>query len=140
MLLMGVALAAQGHKVTFGYLPYSDWQNEINLFDLRRQNAYAKKVLDQARPVMDVVSFFSNRAPYMPLPETLVEAVNEVSLYDSQYTLQIEDIDPESAIYKLRYSRNREIAQATLAWLRNNRPDVVIIPNGTIQERASFTA
>jgi hypothetical protein len=132
--LMGVALAAQGHKVTFGYLPYSDWQNEINLFDLRRQNAYAKKVLDQARPVMDVVSFFSNRAPYMPLPETLVEAVNEVSLYDSQYTLQIEDIDPESAIYKLRYSRNREIAQATLAWLRNNRPDVVIIPNGTIQE------
>jgi len=132
--VMGVALAAQGHKVTLGFLPFADWQNDINLFDLRRQNAYAAKVLDQAKPVMDVVSFLSNRAPYMPLPEALVNAVKEVSLFDSQYTLQIEDIDQESEIYKLRHNRNREIAQATLAWLRNNRPDVVIIPNGSIQE------
>jgi hypothetical protein len=132
--LMGVALAAQGHKVTFGYLPYADWQNEINLFDLRRQNAYARKVLEQAKPVMEVVSFLSNRAPYMPLPDALVNAVHEVSLYDSQYTLQVEDINTDCPIYKLRYARNREMAQAALAWLRTNRPDVVIVPNGTIQE------
>ncbi len=132
--LMGVALAAQGHKVTFGYLPYADWRSEINLFDLRRQNAYAKKVLEQARPVMEVVSFLSNRAPYMPLPESLVNAVDEVSLYDSQYTLQIEDIDQNCDIYKLRHARNRDMAQAALAWLRTNRPDVVIVPNGSIQE------
>jgi len=132
--LMGVALAAQGHKVTFGYLPYADWQNEINLFDLRRQNAYARTVLEQAKPVMEVVSFLSNRAPYMPLPDVLVNAVNEISLYDAQYTLQIEDIEPDCDIYKLRFSRNREMAQAALAWLRTNRPDVIIIPNGSIQE------
>lgn len=132
--LMGIALAAKGHRVTFGYLPYADWRSEINMFDLRRQNAYARKVLEQAKTVMEVVSFLSNRAPYMPLPDVLVNAVDEVSLYDSQYTLQIEEIDPECEIYRLRHSRNREIAQAVLAWLRTNRPDVVIVPNGTIQE------
>ena len=132
--VMGIALAAQGHKVTFGYLPFADWLNDINRFDLRRQNAYAAKVLSQAKPVLDIVSFVSNRAPYTPLPDDLVRAVNEVTLFDSQYTLQVEDIDQESDIYKLRFSRNREIAQASLAWLRANRPDVVIVPNGTIQE------
>ncbi len=132
--LVGLALAAQGHKVTLGYLPYADWQTDINRFDLRRQNAYARKVLDQTRPVMETVSFLSSRAPYMPLPPDLIEAVKEVTTYDTQYTLQVEEIDPESDIYKLRYNRNRDIAQAVLAWLRQNRPDVVIVPNGTIQE------
>ncbi len=132
--LVGIALAAQGHKVTLGYLPYADWQNEINRFDLRRQNAYARKVLDQARPLMESVSFVNQRALYTPLPADLAEAVHEVSLYDSQYTLQAEEIDPQSEIYKLRHNRNREIAQSTLAYLRQNRPNTVIIPNGTIQE------
>lgn len=136
--LVGMSLAAQGHKVTLGYLPYADWQKEINMFDLRRQNAYARKVLEQAGPAMDVVSFLSARAPYMPLPPELTEAVKEVSLYDAQYTLQCEDVDLESDIYKLRYHRNREIAQAALAWLRQSRPDVVIVPNGTIQELGVF--
>ncbi len=132
--LVGMALSAQGHRVTLGYLPYADWQNEINRFDLRRQNAYARKVLEEARPVMDSVSFISVRAPYMPLPADLTAAVQEVSTYDTQYTLQVEEFDPGSEIYKLRFSRNREIAQAVLAYLRQNRPDVVIVPNGTIQE------
>lgn len=132
--LVGMVLAAQGHKVTLGYLPYADWQNDINRFDLRRQNAYARKVLEEARPLMDSVSFVSVRAPYTPLPADLAAAVQEVSTFDSQYTLQIEEIDPQSEIFKLRFSRNREIAQAVLAYLRQNRPDVVIVPNGTIQE------
>ncbi|GAP09506.1 putative glycosyl/glycerophosphate transferase [Bellilinea caldifistulae] len=132
--LVGMALAAQGHKVTLGYLPYADWQNDINRFDLRRQNAYARKVLEEARPLMDSVSFISVRAPYTPLPADLAAAVQEVSTYDAQYTLQVEEIDPQSEIYKLRFNRNREIAQGVLAYLRQNRPDVVVVPNGTIQE------
>ncbi len=83
---------------------------------------------------MESISFVSQRAPYTPLPADLAEAVHEVSIYDAQYTLQVEDIDPQSEIYKLRYNRNREIAQSTLAYLRQNRPNTVIIPNGTIQE------
>ncbi len=136
--LLSLSLAAQGHKVTMGYLPYADWQKEINMFDLRRQNAYARKVLEQAGPVLDIVSFLTARAPYMPLPAELVEAVKEVSLYDTQYTLQNEEVDFESDIYKLRLNRNREIAQAALAWLRQSKPDVVIVPNGTIQELGVF--
>lgn len=132
--LLGEALSALGYRVTLGYLPYADWQNDINRFDLRRQNAYAHKVLELGKPAMDSISFLSARAPYIPLPHDLMQAVKEVTTYDAQYTLQVEDIDPESEIYKLRLNRNREIAQTALAYLRQNRPDQVIIPNGTIQE------
>src|SRR5512146_1706901 len=132
--LLGVALAAQGHKVTLGYLPYAEWQSPINRFDLRRQNAYASKVISQAEPVMDSVSFLTARSMFTRVPDEVMEAVQQVSLYDTQYTLQIEDVDQASEVYKLRLERNTEIARAVLGYLKANRPDVVIIPNGTIQE------
>ncbi len=132
--LLGVALAAQGHKVTLGYLPYAEWQSPINRFDLRRQNAYASKVLSQASPVMESVSFLTARSLFTRVPDDLMAAVQKVTVYDTQYTLQIEDIDPASDVYKLRLERNTEIARAALGWFKANRPDVVIIPNGTIQE------
>lgn len=132
--LLGVALAAQGHKVTLGYLPYAEWQSPINRFDLRRQNAYASKVLEQASPLMETVSFLTARSLFTRVPEEVMEAVRNVTLYDTQYTLQIEDVDPNNEVYKLRLERNTEIARAVLGWLKANRPDVVIIPNGTIQE------
>ena len=132
--LMAVSLAAQGHDVTLAFLPYADWQKDINRFDLRRQNAYARKVLGLAEPLIKVVSFVNARAPYMPLPEEVVHSVRQVTYYDTQYTLQAEEVDTNSEIYTLRLDRNREAAQAALAYLRTNRPDVAIVPNGTIQE------
>lgn len=132
--LLSFALASQGHDVTFGYLPFSEWRFPINRFDLRRQNAYAKNILRNATPIIHPVSFLSNRAPYVPLSNDLENLVKEVSLFDSQYTEQIEDIDLNSDIYKLRYRRNRDATQSLLAWLRSERPDVVIVPNGTIIE------
>ena len=83
---------------------------------------------------MKPVSFLSKRAPYMTLSRELEEAVRQISIFDSQYTEQIEDIDPQSNIYRLRYRRNRDAAQSLLAWLRKEKPDVVIVPNGTIVE------
>jgi hypothetical protein len=132
--LLGLALASQGHDVTLGYLPFSEWRTPINRFDLRRQNIYARNVLGKIAPLVNAVSFISKRAPYVPLSSELEEAVKQVSVYDTQYTDQIEDIDPASDIYKLRYRRNRDAAQTILAWLRSQRPDVVIVPNGTIME------
>jgi len=120
--------------VTLGYLPYAEWQNPINRFDLRRQNVYASKVLEQAAPVMDSVSFLTSRSMFTRVPDDLMAAVRQVTVYDTQYTLQMEDIDQSSDVYKLRLERNTEIARAALGWLKANRPDVVIIPNGTIQE------
>lgn len=132
--LLSVSLAAQGHQVTFAYLPYAEWQSPINLFDLRRQNAYAAKVLEQAESLMDVVSFMPKRPAYTPLSQPVNEIVEKVTEYDTQYTLQVEDVNPESDIYKLRFERNQNAARSALNWMQTNRPDVVIVPNGTIQE------
>lgn len=132
--LLGMALSAQGHRVTLGYLPYSDWQLPINRFDLRRQNVYAGKILEQAAPVMESVSFLTARSLFTRVPDELMQAVQQVTVYDTQYTLQVEDIDPASDLYRLRLERNTEIARAVLGWLKANRPDVIIVPNGTIQE------
>lgn len=136
--LMGMALAAQGHTVTLGYLPYAEWQSPINRFDLRRQNVYAQKVLDVAAPLMETVSFLTARSMFTRIPDDLMETVRQISLFDTQYTLQVETVDPDNEIYKLRMERNTEIARAALGWLKANRPDVVIVPNGTIQELGMF--
>ena len=132
--LLSLSLAAQGHQVTLGYLPFCEWRFPINRFDLRRQNIYAKKVLGKTEKIITPISFLSKRAPYVPLPRELEELVKEVSIFDSQYTDQMEEIDTESEIYKLRYRRNRDAAQSLFAWLRSEKPDVVIVPNGTIME------
>ncbi len=132
--LLGMALAAQGCQVTLGFLPYGEWRTPINRFDLRRQNAYARKVLEIAEPVMENVSFLSVKTPYTPLPESVQSIVETVSTYDTQYTLQNEEFSPEDETYKLRLERNEEAARAALVWLKEHRPDLVIVPNGTIQE------
>ena len=132
--LLGISLAAQGHKPVLGFVPYGDWQKTTNRFDLRRQNAYARRVLSQASPLMENVPFLSQRAPYKRLPDDVMEAVRLISTYDTQYTLQVEETDENSETYQMRYERNLEAARIGLNYLQANRPDVVIIPNGTIQE------
>ena len=132
--LLSMAFSAQGHQVTLGYLPFSDWQTAINLFDLKRQNAYARNVLSKAAPLINPVSFLPQRQNYKILPEAVQEIVELVSDYDSQYTLQNEYVDKESSIYQLRLERNQQLAYIAYYWLKSHKPDVVIVPNGTIQE------
>ncbi|HEY3344609.1 MAG TPA: hypothetical protein VGJ97_06765 [Anaerolineaceae bacterium] len=132
--LLGLALAGQGHKVTYGFLPYSEWQKPINRFDLRRQNVYARKVLEEAEPLMQSVSLLDLKLRTHVLPRELAQAVDQITSYDTQYTLQSEEIDPKSAIYKLRHERNQAAALAAFTWMQSGKPDVVIVPNGTIQE------
>ena len=132
--IMGMTLSGLGHDVTLGFLPYHDWQNDINKFDLRRQNLYAEEILGKARPVMNVISFLSMHTGYKMIPDDLKEKVEQVTRYDSMYTLQVEDVDTGSDIYKLRLKRNMSAARDAYEYLSRNRPDVVIVPNGTIQE------
>jgi hypothetical protein len=129
-----LGLAGYGNKVSLGFYPYADWFTDQSNFDLRRQNLYAQKVLQLAEPFIKPVSFLTYRAPYIPLPEPLLKAVEEVTVFDTQYTLQIEDIDKEWPTYKFRYKRNFEAARSIYDWLRTNKPDVVVVPNGTVQE------
>ena len=132
--LTALGLAADNHDVTLGYYPYFDWFTDSTKFDIRRQNIYAQKVLEVTAPVMNTISFVTYRAPYTPLPKALQEAVNEVTVFDTQYTLQIEDVNTTWPTYQFRLRRNQEAAQSLLAYLRSNKPDVVIVPNGTVQE------
>ena len=131
--LLGLTLAAQGHDVTVGFLPYANWQQEINKFDLRRQNLYALDVLKKAESVISVASLM-NVKPAVHLDEDMLERVEMVSVYDAQYTLQDEDVDRDSDIFKMRMQRNEVAARSALTWLSQGEPDVVIVPNGTIQE------
>ncbi len=67
--ITGLVLSGIGHDVTLGFLPYHDWQNPINKFDLRRQNLYAKEVLSKAESVLPSVAFLDLHAGYKVLPE-----------------------------------------------------------------------
>src|SRR5512136_2111614 len=83
---------------------------------------------------MDIISLMNIRTAFTNLPDELVEAVKEVTTYDVQYSLQREEVDPDSEIYALRYHRNENATKAVLSYLQSSKPNVVIVPNGTIQE------
>ncbi|NPA93246.1 MAG: hypothetical protein GXO56_06165 [Chloroflexi bacterium] len=129
---VGLALAGMGHDVSLAYLPYREWQQRISRFDLRRSDAYARWVFRRAMPVLRPVSLLRERPA--PLPPALAEAIAQVAAYDVQYTLQVEDVDTQSPLYRLRLERNTAAAGALLALWRRRRPDVVIVPNGMILE------
>lgn len=131
--LVGLILRGLGHTVTLAYLPYSDWRKPISKFDARRQDLYTRDVLAPAADLLSVVSLLNVR-PVSGLPAKLAEEVALVSTYDTQYTDQVEEIDPSSAVYRLRVARNVFAAKTALRLLQENRPDVVIVPNGTILE------
>lgn len=142
-VLIGFAMAGLGHQVTLIYLPFSNWRKQITRFDLRRQNAYSRKVLDLAAPHLQAVSLLdipsSNSQPtpaeyIQGFPSELARKVEQVSFHDVQYTLQIEDVDFDSDLYKLRLGRNFNVAHAAKTWLEANRPDVLLTANGTILE------
>ena len=136
-MLVALGLAGQGHQVNFAWLPYADWDKEISLFDLRRQDIYTQDVLKPAAQVMRVDSLLnvSLAAGSQPqLPAELQKIVDQVSDYDTQYTLQIEETDLSSPLYQLRRQRNGQAAKAIFDWLQAEKPDLLVIPNGTILE------
>jgi len=60
--------------------------------------------------------------------------VEQVTVYDVQYILQREDVTGKEAIYRLRQERNFAAARKAYAYFQKYPPDVVIVPNGMIQE------
>ncbi len=133
--LLGMTLAGLGHEVTLAYLPYANFRLPLNRFDLRRQNAYARKVFSQAQPLLQAVSFLDVRpAGQGKLPAELANVVQDVSLRDAQYTLQKESVEVENELYQLRLERNFQAARAAYEWMQADRPDVLVTPNGSIME------
>ena len=137
--MVGLALRGLGHDVTVAYLPYGDWRKDVNSFDLRRQDLYTGRVLKPLSGLVNTASLLSLQ-PASPLgtmpdlPANLTEDIHLVSTYDAQYTLQVEDVDENSDLFRLRLSRNDYAAHAALTYIQSEKPDVVLIPNGTITE------
>lgn len=131
--LSGLTLRGLGHEVTLAYLPYSDYDEPISRFDLRRQDLYARQVLKQAQPLLKILSLLDVRRA-CALPLELSRALEQVTIIDTQYIRQREDVSGTEPIYLLRKERNLEAASRVLTYFQENRPDVVIVPNGMIQE------
>jgi hypothetical protein len=131
--IVGLALRGLGHEVTIAYIPYHDWRKDINKFDLRRQDLYTRRVLSPLNGLVHYASLLDAK-PASVLPADLNDDIALVSMYDAQYTDQIEDVDKNSAIYKLRYRRNNFAARAALTLMQDLKPDAALIPNGTITE------
>jgi hypothetical protein len=131
--LLGMALAGMGHKVSLSYLPYARWQEPIDAFNLRRQDVYTENVLAKTSPLLNIVPLLRQSKPAR-LPAELQRAVEQVSLRDTQYTLQVEQVSLDSDLYKLRLQQNRAAAAAALSYFERHKPDGVILPNGTILE------
>jgi len=141
--LLSLALAGQGHQVTLVYLPYANWRRPINRFDLRRQNIYARSVFRKMQPFVRAVSLLDVK-PIARFPSALLGEIDAVSVRDTQYTLQVEDVDrsgsqSESAhLYRMRLERNLFAAGTVLAILQSlppaERPEVLLTPNGSIME------
>jgi hypothetical protein len=146
--LLGVTLAGLGHKVTLAYLPYANWRRPYQLFDIQRQNAYARSVLQIAHPTIQTVSLFDVKpASGRAFSADLFHKLQQVSIRDTQYTLQIEDVDlsgdsDSARLYRLRLERNLQAAAAFMGWVRSldpaQRPELFITPNGSILEMGAI--
>lgn len=132
--MLSLLLSALGHEVTLGYLPYTHWKKKINKFDLRRQDLYIRDILDQMHPHVKAMSLVNSDSRTGDHPMALEEALRTLSYGDTQYSLLIEEVDTNSALYRLRLDRNRRAASSVYEWMKKERPDVVIVPNGSILE------
>jgi hypothetical protein len=135
--IIGLALRGMGHDVTIAYLPYGDWNKEINAFDLRRQDLYTRRVLEPLKGLIRTVSLLDILTAGT-LPEALKTAVEAASAFDTMYTLQMENFDRESELYKLRVVRNEQAALAAYRLLTESRPETVLVPNGLVTELGIF--
>jgi hypothetical protein len=153
-VLIGMGLSGLGHRVTLAYLPYNNWQKALHRFDQRRQDLYARSVLEKAAPLMSAVSFYDPNFdalencpkgalenPY-GLSASLARTIEAVSVRDVQYTLQVEDVDLESDLYRLRLLRNSHAARTALRWIEKQKgaPEVILTPNGSILEMGAVYA
>ncbi len=98
---------------------------------------HTRDALSALTPFVQHVSLLDLK-PASVLPAALQADVEEVSLWDAQYTLMREEVDMDSpkdrALYDLRIKRNTFAALAALEWMQTHKPDVVLIPNGLILE------
>jgi len=134
---ISLTLAGLGHKVTLLTLPYSEWHKEKDKLTQKQRVLHTRDALSSLAPSVQHASFLDLK-PASDLSASLKTDIEEVSLWDAQYTLMREEVDMndegDKALYDLRIKRNTFAALAALEWMQTNTPDVVLIPNGLILE------
>ena len=134
---ISLALAGLGHKVTLMTLPYSEWHKEMDKLTQRQRGLHTRDALFPLSSFVHHASLLDLK-PASALPAFLKSDIEEISLWDAQYTLMREEVDmsnlKDKALYDLRIKRNTFAALAALEWMQVNKPDVVLIPNGLILE------
>jgi hypothetical protein len=135
--VISLALAGLGHKVILLTLPYSEWHKQMDRLTQRQRILHTRDALSALTPLVEHASFLDLK-PASVLPASLQADVEQVSLWDAQYTLMREEVDmadaSDRALYDLRLERNGFAARAALAWMQANKPDVALISNGLILE------
>jgi hypothetical protein len=149
---LGLTLAGLGHQVTLLTLPYSEWHKQKDNFTQRQRILHTKDALAPLSPLIKHISMLDTstrfasahrlRPSTFDLPTALQADIEEISLWDAQYTLMREEVDMndtgDRALYDLRIQRNTFAAQAAFEYLQSHKPDVVLIPNGLILEMGIF--
>ena len=134
---ISLALAGFGHKVTLITLPYSEWHKEMDKLTQKQRRLHTRDALASLTPYVQHASLLDLR-PASALPASLQADIEQVSLWDAQYTLMREEVDMDSpedrALYDLRVKRNSFAALAALEWMQNNKPEAALVPNGLILE------
>ncbi|MFT3892241.1 MAG: hypothetical protein QM730_11460 [Anaerolineales bacterium] len=135
---ISLVLKGLGHNVTLMTLPYSEWHKEMDKLTQKQRGLHTRDALAALHPLVKHTSMLDLRPSTFDLPPVLQSDVEEISLWDAQYTLMREEVemsDPkDKALYDLRVKRNTFAALAALEWMQKNKPDVVLIPNGLILE------
>jgi len=134
---LGLVLASQGHEVELAFLPYRNWQDGVEPFDLRRHRLYLKRALEPARPLLPLRDLSDGKPTGMP--DDLAQAVMAQSKIDVQYTAQREAVElgdggRDHGLYRLRLARNQATAAAAYRLFAGRAYDAVVIPNGSILE------
>lgn len=134
---ISLTLAGSGHKVTLMTLPYSEWHKEMDKLTQRQRALHTRDSLSALTSFVKHISLLDLK-PASALPAALKADVEEITLWDAQYTLMREEVNMDSAkdraLYDLRMKRNTFAALAALKWMQTHKPDVVLIPNGLILE------
>lgn len=131
--LTALGFRGLGHELTLGFLPYLHWKKPGNAFDKQRQNVYIKHILKPLANAVHIVPILELN-PVESIPEAFDPILRKASLRDVKYSLMREDIGTDHPMFDLRMKRNTALVRHLLPWLKENPPDVVIVPNGSVLE------
>ena len=131
-IIMALAFKALGHEVSYGYVPYMKWFEDISDYSRRKLDHLVWRTLRKAKGFLDLIPF--TKVEKANIPSELIEETWKLSIRDLQYTFMVEEVDLDHEMFALRQKRNKAATASLYHWFEENKPDVVIVPNGMVFE------